>query len=107
MGERTTRRLRTDCCRPRRGVPQSRTPIGARIGEARLPKGLLPRLWGAALLATMAAWGARWIVAGTHPVLQAVVILGIFGGVYLGATLAFGVREADDALARVRRLLRR
>ena len=35
------------------------------------------------------------------------VILGIFGTVYLGATLAFGVREADEALARVRRLLRR
>ncbi|HEX9577669.1 MAG TPA: murein biosynthesis integral membrane protein MurJ [Myxococcales bacterium] len=84
-----------------------RRGIGRRIGEAHLPGGLLPRLWGAAALATAAATGARWVVPGLHPVLQAAVILGIFGCAYLGATLAFGVREADESLARVRRLLRR
>jgi putative peptidoglycan lipid II flippase len=84
-----------------------RRGIGQRIGEARLPQGLLPRLWGAAVLATLAALGAKWLLPPMHPVLQAAFVLGIFGGVYLGATLAFGVREAEQALARVRRLLGR
>ena len=38
---------------------------------------------------------------------QALIVLGIFGGVYLGATLLLGVREAEQALARARRLLAR
>jgi putative peptidoglycan lipid II flippase len=81
-----------------------RRGIGRRIGEAHLPKGLLPRLWAAAILATLAALAAEWPVAALHPVLQAVVVLGVFGLVYLGATLALGVREAKEAFARIRRM---
>jgi ABC-type phosphate/phosphonate transport system permease subunit len=40
-----------------------------------------------------------------HPVPRAIVVLGLFGAVYLGATLALGVSEARQALARARRLL--
>lgn len=84
-----------------------RRGIARRIGPAHLPPGLLPRLWGAAILATLAALGAKLVTAPLPPVPQAVVVLTIFGGVYLGATLALGVREAGEVLARARRLLPR
>jgi len=88
-----------------------RRGIGRRIGEVHLPRGLLPRLWSAAALATLVALGAEWAVerAGplAHPVPRAVVVLGLFGLTYLGAALALGVREAEQALDRVRRMFRR
>jgi putative peptidoglycan lipid II flippase len=88
-----------------------RRGIGRRIGEVHLPRGLLPRLWGAAALATLVALGGEWAVerAGplAHPVPRAVVVLGLFGATYLGAALALGVREAEQALDRVRRMFRR
>ncbi len=88
-----------------------RRGIGRRIGEVHLPRGLLPRLWSAAALATLVALGAEWAVdrAGplAHPVPRAAVVLGLFGLTYLGASLALGVREAGRALDRVRRIFRR
>ncbi len=88
-----------------------RRGIGRRIGEVHLPRGLLPRLWSAAALATLVALGAEWAVerAGSlaHPVPRAAVVLGLFGLTYLGTSLALGVREAGRALDRVRRIFRR
>ena len=84
-----------------------RRGIAGRIGECHLPKGLLPRLWGAAALATAVSFGAKLVRPPVHPVLRAVVVLGLFGATYLGATLLFGVTEAHRAVDRARRLLRR
>jgi hypothetical protein len=42
-----------------------------------------------------------------HPILRAVVVLGLFSVTYLGSTLALGVAEASRALSRARGLLRR
>lgn len=84
-----------------------RRGIGRRIGECHLPRGLLPRLWGAAALATALALGVKFALPAIHPVLRAALVLGIFGFTYLGATLFLGVSEAQQALGRARRLLRR
>jgi putative peptidoglycan lipid II flippase len=84
-----------------------RRGIGARIGICHLPKGLLPRLWGAAALATAVGVGAKLVLPPVHPILRAAVVLGLFGATYLGASLALGVSEADSALSRLRRLWRR
>ncbi len=88
-----------------------RRGIGRRIGEVHVSKGLLPRLWGAAALATAIAFAAKLatgqVSALSHPIPRAAIVLGFFGATYLGATLALGIPEAEKSLERVRRLLRR
>ena len=55
---------------------------------------------GAGLLAKLA-------LPAMHPIWRAIVVLGLFGVVYLGSTLTLGVSEARQALARARRFLGR
>lgn len=85
-----------------------RRGVGRRIGECHLPKGLLPRLWAAAVLATGVALALhRLLLPPMHPALRATFVLGAYGAVYLGATLALGVQEARQVVLRARRLVRR
>jgi len=84
-----------------------RRRLGERIGRCGLPKGLLPRLWASAALAAGAGFLTKLLLPPMHPIARAVIVLGLFGVVYLGSTLALGVAEASQALARVRRLIRR
>ena len=84
-----------------------RRGIARRIGECHLPKGLLPRLWGSAALATAIALGVKYVLPHLHPVLRAALVLGVFGAAYLGATSALGVAEAGQMTRRLRRLIGR
>jgi len=84
-----------------------RRRLAERIGDCRLPKGLLPRLWASAAAAVGVGLLAKMAVPALHPIPRAIVVLGLFGAVYLGSTLALGVNEAKQALARLRRLLGR
>ncbi len=84
-----------------------RRGLARRIGDCRLPKGLLPRLWASAIAAAALGFAAKLALPEAHPVLRAGVVLGLFGTVYLACTLAFGVAEASQAVARARRLLLR
>jgi putative peptidoglycan lipid II flippase len=84
-----------------------RRGIARRIGECHLPKGLLPRLWGSAALATTLALGVKFVLPPVHPVLRAAVVLGVFGVAYLGATSALRVDEASQMTRRLRRLIGR
>jgi len=85
-----------------------RRGVGRRIGPCHLPKGLLPRLWAAAVLATgIALLLHRVLLPPMHPALRAAIVLGVYGAIYLGATLALGVNEARQAVDRARRLLKR
>jgi putative peptidoglycan lipid II flippase len=80
-----------------------RRGVGQRIGECHLPKGLLPRLWGAAALATAAALALhRLVLPAMHPVPRAVMVLGLFGVIYFGATWLLGIPEAKRFLRRGR-----
>ncbi|HEU5041400.1 MAG TPA: murein biosynthesis integral membrane protein MurJ [Gemmatimonadales bacterium] len=74
-----------------------------RIGPAGLPPGYVATLWGAGALAGAAAWLLRAAVPVQHPVIGAIFLLGTFGAVYLGATIAAGVPEARGAAARLLR----
>ena len=78
----------------------------ARVGEAALPAPLLLRLWGSAALAGTAGVLVReaWppLTAPGGPVVRAAAVFGVFGVVYLGATLAFGVSEARSVARRLR-----
>ncbi|HEY2029701.1 MAG TPA: murein biosynthesis integral membrane protein MurJ [Myxococcales bacterium] len=84
-----------------------RRGIGRRIGECHLPKGLLPRLWGSAGLATALALGVKYVLPAMHPALRATIVLGVFGLSYLAATSALQVAEAAQLLRRLRRIARR
>ncbi len=84
-----------------------RRGLAERIGECRLPKGLLPRLWASAAAAVGVGLLAKLALPDARPIPRAIVVLGLFGAVYLGSTLALGVSEARQALARARRLLGR
>jgi putative peptidoglycan lipid II flippase len=88
-----------------------RRGLAGRIGPVHLPKGLMVKLWSAAALATAVAlagkMAARGISALSHPIPLAVVVLGLFGVTYLGATVAMRIPEAERAFARARRLFRR
>jgi len=88
-----------------------RRGIGRRIGEVHLPRGLLLKLWSAAALATAVGLASKMAVehAGPlgHPIPRAAIVLGLFGVTYLAATMVMRVPEAEAAMSRVRRLLRR
>ena len=77
--------------------------LRGRIGGAGLPLGFLAALWGAAALGGGAAWALRALLPVHHPVIGAIFLLGTFGAVYLGATIAAGVPEARGAAARLLR----
>src|SRR5207248_395413 len=75
-----------------------RRGIGLRIGEVHVTSGLLPRLWAAAALATAIALAAKSAALRVEllarPIPLAIIVLGLFGATYLGATVAMGIPEA-------------
>jgi putative peptidoglycan lipid II flippase len=76
-----------------------RRALGRRIGSAQSDWGLLARLWIAAAVGVAVGWLVRSALPPVHPIPAAVVILGVFGCVYLGGAALLGVPQA-------RRLLR-
>jgi putative peptidoglycan lipid II flippase len=84
-----------------------RRGISQRIGACHLPKGLLPRLWAAAALATAAALGVKFVLPELHPIPRAIGVLGVFGAVYLAVTSALKIPEAAQMISRIRRVVRR
>ena len=76
-----------------------RRALRGRIGSVRSDWGLLARLWMGAVAAVTAGWLVRVSLPPLHPIPGAVLILGVFGGTYLGGTALLGVPQA-------RRLLR-
>jgi putative peptidoglycan lipid II flippase len=81
-----------------------RRALDRRIGPTRLPAGLTPRLWAAALVAAAAGWGVLLLLDGkAGPVLTAVAVVLGFGALYLGSTLVLGVPLARELARRVLR----
>jgi putative peptidoglycan lipid II flippase len=70
-----------------------RRGLARRVGPIGLPRALLARLWGAALVAAGVGTAVRIVLPAMHPVLAAAGILGPFGLVYLGLAAALGVAE--------------
>lgn len=84
-----------------------RGALRRRIGAAPTARWRNLVLWGAAAVAAAAAWGVRLVLPPLQPVWIAVVVLGTYGAVYLGATMALRIPEAraltDVVARRVRR----
>jgi len=79
-----------------------RRGMNERIGDTGLPASLAIKLWSCAALAGAAALGLKVAFPNLHRILAAVVVLGGFGVVYLGATLLARVPEARILIRRVR-----
>ena len=77
-----------------------RQALGGRIGPTRLDGGTLARVWGAALGAGGLAWATGGVLPEMHPIGVAVIVLGVFGSVYLGSAAALGVPQARRWLRR-------
>jgi putative peptidoglycan lipid II flippase len=78
-----------------------RRALNRRIGRTGLPMDYLARLWAAALLAAAAGWGVRHYFGHHSPILLAILVLGPYGIVYFGMTLALGLGEAHGIFGRV------
>ncbi len=80
-----------------------RATLNARIGRTGLPIDYTAKLWASALVAAAGAWVVKILLPPLHPVVAAVAILGPYGLVFIGATLALRMPEASGALARFSR----
>jgi len=79
-----------------------RSTLNERIGRTGLPIAYIATLWGSAAVAAALAWGAKAAAAPLHPIVTATIVLGVYGVVFIGATLALGVPEARNAFARLK-----
>jgi putative peptidoglycan lipid II flippase len=78
-----------------------RRALNRRIGRTGLPMDYLARLWAAALLAAAVGWGVRHFFGQHSPILLAILVLGPYGIVYFGMTLALGLGEAHGIFGRL------
>ncbi len=83
-----------------------RGTMNRRIGATGLPAAYLLQLWGAAAAGAGVAWMVKWAAGPLHLLASGVLVLGVYGSVYLAVLLVFGVPEARDALGRAIRLTR-
>jgi len=80
-----------------------RRAMTRRIGAPADARAYVARLWGAALLAAAAAWGAKLLLGEQRPLILAAVVVAAYGAVYLGTTVAMRVGEAGALVARITR----
>lgn len=89
-----------------------RRALAKRIGAVHLPKSYLAQLWGAAFLAGISAAAFNLYVLETFGphlprifphIRDGILVCGVFGIVYFGAAMLFGVPEARATLGRLKR----
>ncbi len=78
-----------------------RHTLRARIGEAGLPASLLARLWLSALLAAAGGWALKLVLGPRHPLVAGLLVLGLYGVIYLAMTLALGIPHARQLMRRI------
>jgi putative peptidoglycan lipid II flippase len=80
-----------------------RRSINRRLGATGLKGDFVIRLWCAAGLGALAAWGILLTVPVVHPIVRAVLVLGVYGLVYFVVTHALGISQATALLGRLKR----
>jgi putative peptidoglycan lipid II flippase len=79
--------------------------IRHRVGQVGVPLGFLAQVWTAALLAAAVGRGILYILPLQGPILLAVIILGIYGGIFFGVCTALKLPEAHSMLGMLSRRL--
>jgi len=80
-----------------------RRTLNSRIGRTGLPFDYIVKLWSAAIAGGIVAWLLKLTLPPMHPAISAVIILGPYGLVFLGATFLLRVSEASSAVSRLLR----
>jgi len=80
-----------------------RRTLNSRIGHTGLPFDYIVKLWSAAIAGGIVAWLLKLTLPPMHPAISAVIILGPYGLVFLGATFLLRVSEASSAVSRLLR----
>jgi putative peptidoglycan lipid II flippase len=78
-----------------------RRALNLRIGQTGLAPAYVGKLWAAALLGALVAWGVKLTLPPLHPAIVGAVVLLPYGLVFGAMTLALRVPEASSALRRV------
>jgi putative peptidoglycan lipid II flippase len=78
-----------------------RRSLNRQLGDTGLQAGFVARLWGSAGVGAVAAWGIYSLVPVVHPVARAIVVLGVYGLVYLIVTHALRVPQAASLVGRL------
>ena len=78
-----------------------RRTLNDRIGRTGLPASFVARLWVSAIAGAAAAWAVKLTLPFRDPIVVAIAVLGTYGTIYLGLTIATGVPEARGALSRI------
>jgi putative peptidoglycan lipid II flippase len=79
-----------------------RRTLNKRLGHTGLPTSLTIRLWTAAAAAAAVAWAIKRALPIEQPIIVAAIVLGPYGLVYVGMTLALNIPEARQAMRRIR-----
>jgi putative peptidoglycan lipid II flippase len=83
-----------------------RNSMKGRIGETGLPAGFAVKLWVCAGVAAAAGWGGKLMMNQSHPIVLAIVSLGMYGIVYFGVAIVFRLPEVEDLVNKVTRFVR-
>ena len=80
-----------------------RHTLNSRIGDTGLPLPYILKLWIAAIGGAIAAWSAKLALPPLLPAAAAILILGPYCLVFLGATFLMRIPDASTAISRLRR----
>jgi putative peptidoglycan lipid II flippase len=84
-----------------------RRALQRRLGAVGIPFSFLARAWAMACLTALPATALRWIIPAHLLVMRGLVILTVFGGLYLVAGHAIGLLDIGDVRAMVLRRRRK
>jgi putative peptidoglycan lipid II flippase len=80
-----------------------RRGMNLKIGRSEFPSPYFARLWAAAVIAAVVAWGVKLGLHPQRPVIGGLLILVPYGAVYLGCTALMGIEQAGGLVRRVLR----
>jgi len=80
-----------------------RNRLNHRIGDTGLPAAFVGQLWVSAAGGAALGWVLKLALGPRQPVFVAVIVLGAYGLVYIGATVAMRVPEVAPVIERLRR----
>ncbi len=81
-----------------------RRELNKRIGAVGAGAAIMTRMLVASIAGAAAGWGTRLLIGSVHPVLDAALIGGAFGVVYVGLGVVLGIEQASVFANRIRRL---
>jgi len=78
-----------------------RRTLNRRIGQTGVPAGLVAKLWTSAAIAAAAAWGVRIAIGMQRPIVDGLVILSVYGALYIVLTYLLRVEECARVVRRL------